>query len=137
MKICTKCKIEKDENQFNFRNKLIGKLQSNCRDCQKIMKDNHYNSNKDWYMKRNLERRNSYREWFSKFKSTLKCSYCGENHPSTLDFHHEDPNEKEYEISVMVHNSHHIDKILEEITKCIVLCANCHRKIHWEISNKE
>lgn len=132
MKFCTKCKIEKDESEFNFKNKSLGKLSSNCKDCQKIMKDNHYKNNRERYLKRNSERRISYIQWFSEFKLTLKCEVCGENHPATLDFHHEDPNEKEYGISVMIHNTHHKDRILEEISKCKVLCANCHRKVHWK-----
>jgi len=132
MKICTKCKIEKNESEFSFKNKSLGKLSSNCKDCQKIMKDNHYRNNKDKYLERFATRRSSFKEWFADYKLTLKCEECGENHPATLDFHHENPNEKEYGISQMVHLTCSKNKIIEEISKCKVLCANCHRKVHYK-----
>jgi hypothetical protein len=46
------------------------------------------------------------------YKKTLRCADCGQSHPATLDFHHLDPAK-------------------EEIAKCVVLCANCHRIRHW------
>lgn len=68
------------------------------------------------------------RDWFQAYKSTLKCMRCSESDPACLDFHHIDPKTKEYMISGMVCASK--KRILEEIAKCEVLCANCHRKLH-------
>jgi hypothetical protein len=64
-------------------------------------------------------------------KVQLGCSRCPENHPSCLDFHHCDE-EKEFCISDMINEKHSEEKILAEIAKCEVLCANCHRKEHWQ-----
>lgn len=44
------------------------------------------------------------REWFLDLKSSLKCESCAEDHPACLEFHHNDPAEKENHVSVMVHN---------------------------------
>jgi len=71
------------------------------------------------------------RKWFQKYKSSLKCSKCGENHIATIDFHHRIEN-KEKGVSIMVADGYSIKKIKEEIEKCDVLCANCHRKIHFK-----
>jgi len=55
------------------------------------------------------------------------CAICGYNkNAAALDFHHLDPNEKELKIG----NPHAVERLLKEIEKCIVLCANCHREIH-------
>ena len=71
-------------------------------------------------------------EWFKKYKETLQCSVCGETHPACLDFHHRDPSTKKAPVGNMVHRSSSKTSILREIEKCDVLCANCHRKLHWK-----
>jgi hypothetical protein len=65
------------------------------------------------------------------FKRTLKCTKCGFNHPAALDFHHVDPSEKENLVSKLVSNGC-FAAAMEEVQKCIVLCANCHRVHHYE-----
>ena len=58
-----------------------------------------------------------------------KCCICGFNsYPEALDFHHVNPEEKEFPLSSNVMKS--LEKQLEESKKCILVCANCHRGIH-------
>ena len=64
------------------------------------------------------------------FKSTLKCTKCGFNHPAALDFHHTDPSKKENLVSKLASNGC-FAAAMEEVQKCIVLCANCHRIHHY------
>ena len=69
------------------------------------------------------------REEWKAYKSTLMCTVCGENDPAALDFHHavRDPsNRKLYDL---LRNGAYA-AAYEEIKKCVVLCANCHRKHH-------
>ena len=70
------------------------------------------------------------KKWFDELKSTYYCIKCGENNPLCLDFHHRDPVEKKYELAYMGVRGYSKEKILAEIDKCDVLCANCHRKNH-------
>jgi len=72
--------------------------------------------------------RDKKRAWFSELKSGLSCSWCPENHPATLDFHHLGESSKHLEVSQMVLRNYSIKRITEEISKCIPLCANCHQK---------
>ena len=65
------------------------------------------------------------------FKRTLKCTKCGFDHPAALDFHHEDPTEKEHNVNRLISDGR-FKKAYEEIKKCVVLCANCHRVHHYE-----
>jgi len=61
-----------------------------------------------------------------------KCIRCGYNKCSTaLEFHHLEPNKKDYSISRNI--NHSFDKIKKELDKCILVCANCHREIHEEM----
>ena len=89
------------------------------------------------YEKRRIElntRRQELKAKWVEYKSTLKCAKCGFNHIAALDFHHEDPSEKEYNVNRLISNGQ-FTKAYKEIEKCIVLCANCHRIHHYEEKN--
>ena len=88
-----------------------------------------YSQHKDFIKKQVRNRKQSLWEWIRNYKISLKCSQCSENHPATLDFHHK--NHKEFSINYMVANGYSPDKIKNEMKKCIVLCSNCHRKLHY------
>lgn len=79
---------------------------------------------------KNIIERNKQR--LIELKSILCCSECGENRSACLDFHHIDRSTKSYTIAHMITRKFSWEKILEEIDKCIVLCANCHRVLHAE-----
>lgn len=53
-----------------------------------------------------------------------------------MQFHHRDPSQKDFEVSMMV-MGHSRERILDEIAKCDALCANCHLKLHWEARQRE
>ncbi len=57
----------------------------------------------------------------------VPCARCGHRFPSyCMDFHHRDPAQKSFNIGATI-LSHSLDAILDEIDKCDVLCAICHR----------
>jgi hypothetical protein len=95
--------------------------------------------NKGWYRrhkKRLLEKRREHYEelklWLRRYKSKLCCVECGENHPACLQFHHRNRAEKSFTISHIIGRTHISIKSLEkEISKCEVLCGNCHAIHHW------
>ena len=69
--------------------------------------------------------------WFLEYKKTLVCEMCGHGHPpSVLDFHHTDEKTKTMAVSQMVNEGYSQKRILAEIDKCMVLCANHHRELH-------
>ncbi len=60
-----------------------------------------------------------------------KCQKCGyDKCYAALEFHHRDPNEKE--VSWKKLRSRSWKRIEEELDKCDLLCANCHREEHWD-----
>lgn len=58
-----------------------------------------------------------------------KCCKCDYDlHPSALEFHHLDPNEKDFVISRYINRKWEV--IRAELDKCILLCSICHRIEH-------
>lgn len=65
-----------------------------------------------------------------------KCARCSYNTTvKALDFHHIDPTQKSFTISQIINKD--LSLQLEEIKKCVLLCANCHRELHAGIWNIE
>jgi len=86
--------------------------------------------NGDKIRNKNAERKREIKTWLRELKNTMECEACGEKEPICLDFHHEDEKNKEHNISNMIKKGFSKNRIMEEIEKCVVLCANCHRKYH-------
>jgi len=61
-----------------------------------------------------------------------KCNDCGLNSEYTyiFDFHHLDSKTKENNISKMIARHRSMERIKEELDKCVLLCSNCHRIRH-------
>jgi len=97
-----------------------------------------YARHKDSFEDAYLARRNTNRTkcsraiaaWYGELKSTLVCKRCGESHPACLQFHHSDPTKKEISIADAVRRGFGVSRLLAELDKCEVLCANCHAKHH-------
>jgi hypothetical protein len=62
---------------------------------------------------------------FASYKKTCFCSKCGNDDYRVLEFHH--IQEKEFNIGDSINRGFSKEKILLEIKKCEILCANCHR----------
>lgn len=61
------------------------------------------------------------------------CQICGYNRCiQALDFHHIDPDTKSFSISG---GTKSLDKLKQEVDKCILVCSNCHREIHAGLIN--
>ena len=91
----------------------------------------YYLANKDKVMVLSKANRAIGKARWDAFKRTLKCTKCEQNHPAALDFHHVDPSEKENLVSKLVSQGC-FAAAMEEVQKCVVLCANCHRIHHYE-----
>lgn len=126
-KLCTKCGQVKPVSEFGKNKSKKDGLQSHCKECVKIYKKKHYEENKEQYKIRNQSYREHNRDRLNRYKETLKCSVCGESRIWCLDFHHTDPNTKENNISSLID---YPIKLQEELEKCVILCANCHRDLH-------
>jgi len=81
-----------------------------------------------------INRRRKVREMALEYKGG-KCQICGyDKCLAALDFHHIDPTQKDFGISAKGY-TRSWEKVKLEVDKCVLICANCHREIHYYESN--
>jgi hypothetical protein len=131
MKICTKCKTDYPtplEDHFNKRAGSKDGLQHRCKKCIAVLHKEHYELRTDYYLakakKRNYKIRVSNLQFMIDYLKENPCIDCGETDPIVLEFDHR--SDKTYNVSEMRTLS--LETIKQEIQKCDVRCANCHKK---------
>jgi hypothetical protein len=90
----------------------------------------HYQKYKQKYNERNALQRERTKQVIAEAKIG-GCTICDESTPVCLDFHH--LGDKDMEVSKMWGMND--DKVRKEIEKCVLLCSNCHSKVHAGILN--
>ena len=61
-----------------------------------------------------------------------KCERCGYfGNIGALEFHHLNPDEKDFQLDVRKLSNTKLEILREEFSKCVMLCANCHREEHY------
>lgn len=149
MKTCSKCRIEKTESDFTRDKSRPSGLSIYCRSCESQKGKRRYEfmtpEQRDHY---NEMCRRRYHGEYTKEKSPEKlspsdiraikssrgCLVCGESDHFSLDFHHVG----EKTAGIGYGKNMPKSSLLLEISKCVVLCANCHRKLHagrWQLTD--
>lgn len=113
------------------------KWREDNQDKMRLYRREWYARNKVHARSKVMERRATLKIWLRNLKQYLACSKCGENHFSCLEFHHQNPKIKDKPVSATISDGWSKERILREIEKCIVLCANCHRKMHFRERNRK
>lgn len=119
------CKQEKDTSEYNKNKAKKDGLQLHCKKCSKSKCKAYYAANKQEYIARSEERKQLLAIYLIK-KLEAGCATCTEKDVVVLDFDH--LSNKESGIAELVKIGASIKTIDAEITKCQVLCANCHRR---------
>ena len=88
----------------------------------------YYLRNKQLYRQKNIRRKKLLVDFVISLKQK-PCMDCGVQYPHyVMDFDHRDRKTKLTSINRMINfHSYAKNKILEEIEKCDLVCANCHR----------
>jgi len=129
MRKCKTCGSLKDESEFRRYFERNGKIYKSweCKSCN-------YINNKVQNDKHREERNIRKTEKLRKLKKDMldyrggKCSMCGyDKCIGSLDFHHIDPSKKE----TIINKFRNLETAKPELDKCIILCANCHRELHF------
>lgn len=121
-KLCPSCKK-------NERTKHTKKYAAYCKDCTNTKNKNRYLNDKSRHLLRSKAHQARIKFELHCLKASIGCYMCSETDPRALDFHHKNPQDKKGQILILWHN---LGKqvAMEEIAKCELLCANCHRKCH-------
>lgn len=160
-KECSKCQEEKSLIDFCSKKDGRLGVRSECKVCQAKYSKSYYKNNKDEVLERNRQRRtnnidivlrkekerrdtnkerdkqsrDSYRSRNIKYvldiKNESKCCICGESSSPCLDFDHIDTKLKRNTVANLSAQGYSLDVVRTEISKCQIICANCHREKHF------
>lgn len=112
-----------------------GPYKTHCKHGHEIAKVGRYGTTcAECFRKASKKRGKQTRAERRKFTQGIKlkrgCAICGYNENAVaLTFHHTDPTTKKFNVS-RASESGSMEKVLAEIEKCVVLCANCHLVLH-------
>ncbi len=128
--ICSKCNTEKDTSEFRPNKCRKNGYQAYCIICDKKFQAEWYQKNKKKCISKakvnTITYKQAARDYVISILRLSCCTDCGEKDIVVLDFDHK--SDKKYNISKMVLSGHSIEKIQNEIDKCEIRCANCHRR---------
>jgi hypothetical protein len=117
-------------DEFNIRNRATGKHHTTCKQCQKTYKRNHYLRHLAAYKERSArqktERIDRSHRLLAEYLATHPCVDCRESDITVLEFDH--IQKKDRHIARIINDGVLWEKILVEIAKCEVRCANCHKR---------
>ena len=130
MKTCSCCKAEKPFADFNKYKRSKDGYDYRCKLCQRASNKAWCNNNWSRKISQQRDRCLSLRDQMRDLKESAGCATCDETDPVCLEFHHLDPSVKEIDPSDMISSGWSWSRMLKEIDKCIVLCSNCHKKVH-------
>jgi hypothetical protein len=126
-KECSTCSIIKPLSAFHNHKKTKDGVTAKCRNCRSIVL-------RKWYSDNRLRRQQVANEKNrAKKKKAIdllggRCYDCqGIFDNIVYDFHHT-TDDKEGNLSDLLHSTP--EKAFEELNKCVLLCANCHRIRH-------
>lgn len=159
MKVCSKCGRELDESEFYKDPRRPNGLRSICKSCWSIRKKEYrathkeeisrsgklyYQSHKEQILARQSAWQRSNRKKVSEqqywrredlrnriIQLKKPCGKCGEDRHYLIQFHHIDPSKKAFEINQTNINRHTEQEIVDEVSKCVCLCSNCHLAFHF------
>lgn len=119
--ICTKCEQDKAPTEFH-------KGFPWCKSCRKQYDRAKHREKWDSGVKKKqvklIQERN--RKFLRNYLEEQECTDCGEDDPIVLQFDHQ--RDKERNVSDMVTQGFSLEKISEEMSKCEIVCANCHAR---------
>lgn len=129
MRRCGRCEREKPLEDFAWRRKERGQRDNYCRPCRAAYKQEHYAANRRRYIDQAMARKRlmvaERIEFLVAFLREHPCADCGETDPVVLEFDH--LRDKKFNVAAGLRDREW-QSVLDEMAKCEVVCANCHRR---------
>ncbi len=128
MKLCRKCKTEKEDSEFHKQKHHKDGLASYCKPCAIAAAQSNNRKDLRKVACRAKDKRRKVFKLVESIKESYGCCLCGEKCGCCLSFHHIN-DDKDVDVSTLVLKKN-IRKLFLEMNKCVVVCENCHRKVH-------
>jgi hypothetical protein len=126
---CYRCGELKPQGGFAWRRRTKGQRDSFCRPCRSAYGKEHYVANRQRYIDQARMQKQKLAlartTYLIEFFETHPCVDCGETDPVVLEFDH--LRDKLFDIGQAL-PYRNWQSVLDEIAKCEVVCANCHRR---------
>jgi hypothetical protein len=124
-----RCGKAKPPTEFNWRYKARGRRDNLCRPCRSAYHREHYEANRQRYIDQAAAQKKRLRHertaYLIAYFETHPCVDCGERDPVVLEFDH--LRDKLFDVTQGL-DFRSWQSILDEMAKCEVVCANCHRR---------
>lgn len=134
MKVCYKCKIEKDLTEFHNSKRNPDGKEYRCKSCRsessKVYGATEVAKAKKKANREKFKQRN--RDYIKALLQKSKCTDCPEENWVVLEFDH--LGDKLFDVSRIM-NDNRLNTMIEEIKKCEIVCANCHKIRTYKRSN--
>jgi hypothetical protein len=135
MKTCMDCKIEYEIEEFPWKNKTKGWRSPRCKKCynlwykQYFSREDNRKKQVERVTKVNKKMIEEARIYIFEYLKQNPCIDCGESNPIVLEFDHKDPKDKSFIVSSAITRTSYVNLeiVKNEINKCEIRCANCHR----------
>lgn len=128
MKFCRSCGLDKPFIDFTKHSDSPDGLYRYCRLCKRERENGTYDVTRSQsILLRKQERTAFNRLQLMKLLATSCCQDCGESDPVVLEFDHTS-DDKSSNVSLLVQQGYGWKRVLAEIAKCDIVCANCHRR---------
>ena len=127
---CTKCFLQKPIEEFGWKDRTIKKRHAVCKKCTAKRSSAWYYENKDAHIQnvmahKKIDRQEA-RQFVFDYLSSHPCVDCGEADPVVLEFDH--VNGKEATVARLIANAVSLQRLQQEIDRCVVRCSNCHQR---------
>ena len=135
MKTCNRCGVEKSLTDFN--KKRASGVQPYCKPCQREYQQGFYEGNRlvnlEVIYESRKKRKVEIRKFLANYYENNPCVDCGETDILVLEFDH--VTGKEFGLNQAIRDVIPVNRIIEELKKGDVRCANCHRRLTAENGN--
>ena len=105
----------------------------------KVQRERQREYSRRWYLANpsktkvaSARRKKEQKERWEAYRADKACAHCGFSHPAVIDFHHVIRENKHSVHNLATKRSNVSAAIREAEEKCIPLCSNCHRILHWQ-----
>jgi hypothetical protein len=126
--LCRKCRQDKPRTEFNSSKQQKRGYQSYCRECANEVSANFHKAHPKYSIRSKRSAQRRARQWVDAYLAVHPCVDCGEADPIVLEFDHVRGEKMANVCDLARSKPHNLARLMEEIAKCDVRCANCHRR---------